>query len=574
MFEKLRVSDQRASVIIEEIREGAEPQGRFYALLIAASMIACLGLIANSTAVIIGAMLVSPLMTPIFGMALGLLRGDSRLLWRSITAETVGILLAVGSAYFFGLILSSSEATPEMLSRTRPNLLDLLVAVFAGFAGAWALLDERVSPALPGVAIATAIVPPLSTVGLCLAMSSTDGAAGAMLLFTANLVTILLVGLITFALGGLAPNLKEEGWSGLARSFGPTLIGFALIAGILTQSLIAILNEGRIRGQIEEVLKAELDKKKDLELEQFLKAEKNGRIQVLATVRSPKVVSPKTVWDLQDKLRKKLNNDRTDLVVRTQCSLDVAPTGSSLRVTATNPDGTFLTQDPSDNAGKIQLATQVLIEAFEDEPGFDLVDVNYTLAPGGTNHLVLANFTLLRGLTSEELVQLEQSLQKRLEDPELALAVEYSRRNVIYRGRPMDLLWFNLRALDPEKQDKVLAWESSVRRSIQEMIARNPALANLKVVDVQFNCDEEETRVLANVVGPTSPTPEEIASLQNDLAKSNPLHPGKTIEFQVRHRNDYVVTSKGYVPYEQFVSPQLARQKEGLRKLFGALSKR
>jgi uncharacterized hydrophobic protein (TIGR00271 family) len=157
----LRVSRERAANVIEDITLGSDPKFSFYALLVASSLIAAFGLIANSTAVVIGAMLVSPLMTPIMGIALGLVRGDAGLLRRALLAEILGVVLAVGMAALFGLLPIKIEATPEMLARTEPTLLDLLVAVLAGFAGAYAMVDERISPALPGVAIATAIVPPL-----------------------------------------------------------------------------------------------------------------------------------------------------------------------------------------------------------------------------------------------------------------------------------------------------------------------------------------------------------------------------------------------------------------------------
>ena len=136
---------------------------------------------ANSPAVVIGAMLVSPLMTPIFGTALGMIRGDGSLFGRAVRAEIGGILLAIAFGALFGTLPLATEVTPEMLSRTTPTLLDLLVAVFAGLAGTLAVVDERISPALPGVAISTAIVPPLSTCGLCLAVGAFKGAYGAFL---------------------------------------------------------------------------------------------------------------------------------------------------------------------------------------------------------------------------------------------------------------------------------------------------------------------------------------------------------------------------------------------------------
>ena len=150
MFTFPRVSPQRAREIVREIAKSSRMRGRFFVLLIAASMIASFGLIANSTAVIIGAMLVSPLMTPIFGVALGMLRGNPRLLLRALTSETLGVILAVASAYLVGFMglahWTMGDATPEMLARTQPNLLDLLVAIFAGFAGAYALIDETSQP--------------------------------------------------------------------------------------------------------------------------------------------------------------------------------------------------------------------------------------------------------------------------------------------------------------------------------------------------------------------------------------------------------------------------------------------
>jgi uncharacterized hydrophobic protein (TIGR00271 family) len=155
-------------VVIDEINYGSEPAVRFYALVATSTLIAAFGLIANSVAVIIGAMVVAPLMTPIFGMALALVRGDTKLLGRAFQAEVLGVILAVGVSTIFGSLPLALEATPEMLARTQPNLLDLLVAMLAGFAGSYAMIEERLSPALPGVAIAVAVVPPLANAGLCL----------------------------------------------------------------------------------------------------------------------------------------------------------------------------------------------------------------------------------------------------------------------------------------------------------------------------------------------------------------------------------------------------------------------
>ena len=108
-----------------------------------------------------------------------------------------------------------------MLSRTQPNLLDLLVAVSAGFAGAFAMIDERAEPDAAGVAIATAIVPPIANSGLCLAVGAFHGAYGSFLLFLANCLSIIIVSCATFIAGGLARKVPwAEKWGTVQERFG------------------------------------------------------------------------------------------------------------------------------------------------------------------------------------------------------------------------------------------------------------------------------------------------------------------------------------------------------------------
>ena len=208
---KLRIntSPERVEVVRKEIETGSEPHPRFYSMVAVSTGIAAFGLTMNNTAVVIGAMLVAPLMTPIFGIALSLVRGDGTLLGRSVRAEIAGVILSVGIAVCIGFLIPELDVTEEMLGRTAPTLLDLLVAIFAGTAGAYAMIDERISPALPGVAISTAIVPPLANTGLCLRLEAFQGAFGSFLLFFANFLSILLVASAIFFAAGMAREFGE-----------------------------------------------------------------------------------------------------------------------------------------------------------------------------------------------------------------------------------------------------------------------------------------------------------------------------------------------------------------------------
>ena len=132
--------------------------------------IAALGLILNSVAVIIGAMLVAPLMSAIIGMGMAVVHGDFRFLLLTLRATLTGAGIAVLIGFIFGLINFSSETTAQILQRTDPSTLDLVVALISGVAAAYALCRKNVSNSLPGVAIAVALVPPLlrQSVSACL----------------------------------------------------------------------------------------------------------------------------------------------------------------------------------------------------------------------------------------------------------------------------------------------------------------------------------------------------------------------------------------------------------------------
>lgn len=180
-----------------EVRRGLDQAGTWcndYLLLIMLScVIATFGLILGSAAVIIGAMLIAPLMSPILRCALALVRGDLGRFAQAFATLLVGIVFAVGLSTLFGLLVSTGgfnfleELPSKVLGRTRPSLFDLVVALAGGTAAAYALAQPHLSAALPGVAIATALMPPLCTVGIGISQSRADVSSGALLLFLANL---------------------------------------------------------------------------------------------------------------------------------------------------------------------------------------------------------------------------------------------------------------------------------------------------------------------------------------------------------------------------------------------------
>ena len=243
--------------VYRNVRRDSRPDIDFFVLILLAGVIATFGLLQSSAAVIIGAMLVAPLMTPILGISMGLVRGDVRLLRLAAETALKGIFLAILVATSVVLLTPGASLTPEILARTHPTLLDLFVALASGAAGAYALGRKEVAAALPGVAIAAALVPPLCVGGIGIALSKADVTAGAMLLFCTNLIAITLAGAIVFFLLGLRPEAGEEDrqrrlWQGLIV----TVLLVVAISIPLGWFLVSSVRDQRQQRDIRQVLTA------------------------------------------------------------------------------------------------------------------------------------------------------------------------------------------------------------------------------------------------------------------------------------------------------------------------------
>ncbi|HSN44073.1 MAG TPA: DUF389 domain-containing protein [Propionibacteriaceae bacterium] len=179
---------------------------RFGALLILASAIATFGLLANSVATVIGAMIVAPLMIPIMGTAFGISIGERRAIWTSLAVLSGGVLTAVLVGTVLSIPFQALDPTTidQVMIRTDPRLVDLLAALATGLAGAFAMSRKDVSDTLPGVAIAISLVPPLTNAGILFGAGESGLAWGSVLLFVTNLLAIILMGTFTFTVMGFS----------------------------------------------------------------------------------------------------------------------------------------------------------------------------------------------------------------------------------------------------------------------------------------------------------------------------------------------------------------------------------
>ncbi|MDD3580849.1 MAG: DUF389 domain-containing protein [Desulfobacca sp.] len=550
-FSWFKVSPARANQVIEEISYGSIPQPSFFTMLATATLISSFGLVANSGVIIIGAMLVCPLMTPILGMALALVRGDAGLLGRAIRAEATGIVVAIGIAVLFGSLPLALEVTSEMRANTQPNLLDLLVAVLAGFAGSFALVNARLSPALPGVAIATSIVPPLASTGLCLALGAYQGAWGSFLLFLANFLAIMLVAAAVFFFTGLAPQIEAVQKRHLLRQIGVAGIGFVVVASILTHALVRMVQNKYLTGSIRKVLAAEFSQFPGTSVDNFIHQFYTEKLYILTTIRTPEVLSPDRVKDIQGNLADRLKLP-TELIVRCISAKDISAHGSTSQVVARDLDGSFLTEKLNPEVLKVQFAEQALREILETRPDLKLINVSMLYLLRGP--VILATIQSSRTLISAEVQEFEQVIQDRLQDPDIRLLTRCMTTDEIdHKGRIL-YGWSHFGALTAEEIRLRDLIEGTVRREIDK-------IPEIFATNVDAAPQQGFWAVRVEAVGARVISVKDVARLEKTVSS----RVGEPVQIYLWSRAEAMVTTKGYSSIEEFTRQKL-KEREGTAK--------
>ena len=296
------LSSEERIEVNKQIRSGAQPDVDFFVMMALAALIATLGLLQNSAALIIGAMLVAPLFTSILALSLGIAQGHARLLRLAIEATLKGIALAITVAVILTVISPLRAVTQEIVARTQPNLFDLAVALASGAAGAYAVARKDVAASLPGVAIAAALVPPLAVVGIGLAMGDLSIAGGGGLLFATNLVAIVLAGAVTLLLLGFRPARRDEHEARLRLGMVTTVLLLVLIAIPLTMVFVQSVATSRTRQVILETLAHHLETMPEAELVGFEFESRGREVEVKATLYAKRPFTAADAERLSDEL--------------------------------------------------------------------------------------------------------------------------------------------------------------------------------------------------------------------------------------------------------------------------------
>jgi uncharacterized hydrophobic protein (TIGR00271 family) len=236
---------------------------RYAVLLFLSSIIATYGVLGDSTATVIGAMIIAPLMIPIVATAAALVMGDLNRAGRSCLLVVTGVMGVICVAIVCGFIhtgVVSFTNNLQITARASPSLIDLMVALASGVAGAFAVSRDDVADSLPGVAISISLVPPLAVTGICLSQGQVGDAWGSLLLFITNFFSILLAGGATFTVLGLsAASTVDMNRSIRRKAFVGIVIGTLLVAVPLGITSFKVAQESHLEHQAKAVAQKWLD---------------------------------------------------------------------------------------------------------------------------------------------------------------------------------------------------------------------------------------------------------------------------------------------------------------------------
>lgn len=493
---------------------GSNPEASFYIMVALSSIIAAYGLIADSPAVVIGAMLVAPLMTPIQGIALALVANDRGLLRCASRSEVYGVGLSVALAVLIGLASSGVDLNNQILMRTSPTVYDIVVALAAGAAGAYSLVHPNLNASLPGVAIAVSLAPPLAACGLCLAMGRFDLAGGAFLLFFANFLSIQLATGAVFYWSGyprVPPRLVTQDTtpitvSILARRFSLSVVLLVAVGFYLTQTLHQLVGEKAFARELEDELKAELQRRTGARLTDLRYGREGDTVNAVAVVLTPQEFLPSDIRHVETQVGKLLG-EHLSLTVRSILSRDTDAKGPVFLL----DEEKHKREQAAAELSLLERATEALRKGMGELPGAALVDVRREESDQRVTFIATVRTPI--AIAPVQVAFMEKTLRDALES-DARLVV----RSVLTRDADADRFLYEASEqahAEPGLEGAALEFHQELRRVLAHLATETVTSGSL--VDVQQETRDGAIAVTATVRAPVAVGPDAVRRMQTVL---------------------------------------------------------
>lgn len=483
---ELRKADRQDSC--RRVAESSAPTPSYYVLIVLSTLIASYGLVSNSTATVIGAMIVAPLMGPILGLALGTVLADTRMFRRSLIAEVTGAVLVVATGFLVAQLVGPQHidfSSSEIANRTSPTLYDFAIGLAAGLAGAYCTVHPGLQGSIAGVAIAVALVPPLSVTGLCAAgwfsgHTPFSYVFGSFMLFFTNLVTIELASALVFYGTGFrqaGEQHSEAAWRKVLAIKGVLIV---LTGLFLTGQLRNLLRERfglstshrRLVEMLKDIPGAQLDS---------LQAKLQERsLTVTAVVGSRTEIKPATVAGFEKRLaeaiHERLPNVTVRLVVRTVNSTYASSSGYLFEPTRS---------EMTDEQRREQLLGNALTDLLSTYPGVELANFHTSAdsaQPGNTNLTVTLSTPYV--FTPRLVKALQDQLGSRLAGEPLFADRSFNllvRSAVIHSATSVDSVALEAPAVGTASEYDELAREEKLRELLISSLELNGDISVLEV---------------------------------------------------------------------------------------------
>ena len=304
-FSRNKVDSQHLNQIKIELLEESTLDMNYLVLILGSCIIATFGLLSNSAAVIIGAMIIAPLMLPIRGLAFGAVEGNVVLFRKGLIAVAVGTLLAIILACLLGYLVRIPDFGSEVLARSKPTLLDLGIAIAAGGISGFAKVQPKVSGTLAGTAIAVALMPPICAIGLGLSQANWSLSLGASLLYLTNLLGITLSCMLTFLIAGYTALNRAR--KAILWALGLT----AILVVPLGVSFAELIEQAQLEASLKRAL---LNRTITFQRMELINSDTNWLKEppeVRLTVRSSEALTPKQVQLLEAFVEKEMGQKFT-----------------------------------------------------------------------------------------------------------------------------------------------------------------------------------------------------------------------------------------------------------------------
>lgn len=501
----LSLDQENKTRLYSNICQLAQPTFSFYLMMVLSTTIAAFGLLVGSTAVVIGAMLVAPLMGPIFGIGLGVSNGDQRLIKNAVISEVLGIILAITIAVLIGLIPIRLGLSSEIISRTQPTIYDIIIALFSGVAGAYAMVDERIGSALPGVAIATALVPPLASCGICLALHEWTMAAGAFLLFFVNFLAIEVAAAGVYWLTGLVelPGSDTVSLKAFMQRFWLSLLILALVAVFMTRSLQQIAASYTLSESLKTNLTEQVAINTGATLSDIRYQYAGDKLQVMAEVLTPQEIDYRQVSRIEKSLQETVNPN-IHLIIRSLISRDSDKSGY-----------VFISEDEKARRFEenkqnlfISRASGLLKEVLLFFPGCYLADIQ-NIVENNVNNLYVVIQTPSE-IKPEQVAVMEKHLVTNLNEP-IYLTV----RSVITREADSTRYLYDDKDRTSKLNEAELIFHNKLMQTLREELkAYEPAI---NLIEFNYGTKDGVILVIAKIRTPYIFGPEQVKEVENSL---------------------------------------------------------